>query len=286
MKQDRLTLTAGFFPAVLMGLLLLLEGVQTRVELTPWALLAAAAGAYVLPTLILRLIPGSDGERCRLRFRPFKRQAVPFVLWISLAGALLAALANSGLSLLLGQSYYAESADWQPDSVWQGIALAVLLPAVMEELFFRGAVFSALERGGTWPALILTSAAFAMIHGDLSNLAGPLLAGMLYAYLTYTLDSVWPAIFAHLVNNSLYLFLSYAAKTYAALGVWPYMLLIALFLFCLFLALAMRSLEKLIEKGRIRRFQYRGLRQGLINGFISPGMWLLLILFLVRVLYQ
>ena len=200
MKQDRLTLTAGFFPAVLMGLLLLLEGVQTRVELTPWALLAAAAGAYVLPTLILRLIPGSDGERCRLRFRPFKRQAVPFVLWISLAGALL--------------------------------------------------------------------------------------AGMLYAYLTYTLDSVWPAIFAHLVNNSLYLFLSYAAKTYAALGVWPYMLLIALFLFCLFLALAMRSLEKLIEKGRIRRFQYRGLRQGLINGFISPGMWLLLILFLVRVLYQ
>ena len=64
------------------------------------------------------------------------------------------------------------------------------------------------------------------------------------------------------------------------------LLLIALFLFCLFLALAMRSLEKLIEKGRIRRFQYRGLRQGLINGFISPGMWLLLILFLVRVLYQ
>lgn len=286
MKQDRLTLTAGFSPAVLMGLLLLLEGVQTRVELTPWALLAAAAGAYVLPTLILWLIPGSDGERCRLRFRPFKRQAVPFVLWISLAGALLAALANSGLSLLLGQSYYAESAGWQPDSVWQGIALAVLLPAVMEELFFRGAVFSALERGGTWSALLLSSAAFAMIHGDLSNLAGPLLAGMLYAYLTYALDSVWPAIFAHLVNNSLYLFLSYAAKTYAALGVWPYMLLIALFLFCLFLALAMRSLEKLIEKGRIRRFQYRGLRQGLINGFISPGMWLLLILFLVRVLYQ
>ena len=86
-----------------------------------------------------------------------------------------------------------------------------------------------------------------MIHGDLHNFAGPLAAGMIYGYMTYVLDSVWPAVFAHLLNNGLALFLSGAAKTYSALGLWPYILLIAVFCFCMFLALAMRTLENQME---------------------------------------
>ena len=163
--------------------------------------------------------------------------------------------------------------------------MAVLLPAVVEELFFRGVLFSALESCGTWPALILSSAAFAMIHGDLHNFAGPLAAGMIYGYMTYVLDSVWPAVFAHLLNNGLALFLSGAAKTYSALGLWPYILLIAVFCFCMFLALAMRTLESQMEKGRIRRLQYQNPGATLTGILVSPGIWLLVILFALRVLY-
>lgn len=59
MKQDRLSLTAGFMPAVIMALLLLLEGLL-QAELLPqniWVIAGAEVAAYVLPLLILRFLP-------------------------------------------------------------------------------------------------------------------------------------------------------------------------------------------------------------------------------------
>ena len=93
------------------------------------------------------------------------------------------------------------------------------------------------------------------------------------------------AVFAHLLHNGLALFLSGAAKTYSALGLWPYILLIAVFCFCMFLALAMRTLESQMEKGRIRRLQYQNPGATLTGILVSPGIWLLVILFALRVLY-
>ena len=289
MKQDRLFLTAGFMPAVVMAAFLLLESLLQDGALPQniWILAAAEVAVYLVPMAVLRFLPNSEGKRARFRFKGYKRQTVPFVLWMSLAASLLAALLNSAVSSLLGQ---ASSSGWNASAGisgvwWQALLVAVLLPAVVEELFFRGVLFSALESCGTWPALILSSAAFAMIHGDLHNFAGPLAAGMIYGYMTYVLDSVWPAVFAPLLNNGLALFLSGAANPYSALGLWPYILLIAVFCFCMFLALAMRTLESQMEKGRIRRLQYQNPGATLTGILVSPGIWLLVILFALRVLY-
>ena len=289
MKQDRLFLTAGFMPAVVMASLLLLEHLLQS-DILPkntWIVAGAEIAAYLLPMLALRFFPDGEGQKARFRFKGFKRQAVWFVIWMSLAAALLAALINGGVSMLLerSESGIASVATYGEEGFWSLALIVVILPAIVEELFFRGVLFQALERCGTWPALLLSSVAFAMIHGDLTNFAGPLIAGMIYGYMTYVLDSLWPAIFAHLLNNSLMLFLSHAAKTYSAVGIWPYILLIAVFCFCMFLALSMRTLEEQMEKGRIRRLQYHSLGKTLTAVFVSPGIWLMLILFAVRVLY-
>ena len=171
MKQDRLFLTAGFMPAVVMAAFLLLESLLQNGVLPQniWILAAAEVAVYLVPMAVLRFLPNSEGKRARFRFKGYKRQTVPFVLWMSLAASLLAALLNSAVSSLLGQ---ASSSGWNASAGisgvwWQALLVAVLLPAVVEELFFRGVLFSALESCGTWPALILSSAAFAMIHGDL-----------------------------------------------------------------------------------------------------------------------
>ena len=290
MKQDRLFLTAGFMPAVVMALLLLLERLLQSGLLPKhvWIVAAAEVAAYLVPLLILRFLPDGEGKKATFRVKGFKRQAVWFVLWMSLTTALLAALVNGGVSTLLGSEGYSSAsvvADYGVEGFWPLVLIVVVLPAVVEELFFRGVLFQALERCGTWPALLLSSLAFAMIHGDLHNFAGPLAAGMIYGYMTYVLDSLWPAILAHLVNNGLMLFVSHAAKTYSAVGIWPYVLLIAVFCFCMFLALSMRTLEEQMEKGRIRRLQYHSLGTTLTAVFVSPGIWLMLILFAVRVLY-
>jgi membrane protease YdiL (CAAX protease family) len=290
MKQDRLFLTAGFMPAVVMATLLLMEHLLGN-DLLPkivWAVLAAEVAAYLLPVIVLRLLPDNEGKRARFRFKAYRRQTVVFVLWMSLATALLAALTNYGVALLLDQTAFADTTtvtQYGIESWWQTLLVVVLLPAVVEELFFRGVMFSALERCGTWPALLLTSLAFAMIHGDVRNFAGPLVAGLIYGYMTYVLDSAWPAVFAHMINNALALFLSNTAETYSALGLWPYILLAAVFCLCLFTSLAMRALDAQIEKGRVRRLQYQNRSATLTAIFVSPGIWLMMILFAVRVLY-
>ena len=290
MKQDRLSLTAGFMPAVIMALLLLLESLLLGNVLprTLWVVAGAEVAAYLLPMVILRALPDSEGKRPLFRFRPYRRQTIGMVLWMSLMAALLGALLNGGTSLLLGsqrEPVTSITGAYGVEGFWPAVLVIVVLPALLEELFFRGVMFSALERCGTWPALILTAVSFAMIHGDLHNFVGPLASGLIYGYLVYVLDSVWPALFAHLVNNALVLFLSYVTKAYSALGIWSFILLIAVFCFCMFLAFSMRALEQQIEKGRIKRLQYQGAAQTLNGIFVSPGIWLLLLLFAVRVLY-
>lgn len=290
MKQDRLSLTAGFMPAVIMAVLLLLEHLLQAnvVPKTLWVVVCAEVAAYLLPVIVLRVLPDSEGKRARFRFKGYRRQTWLLVLWMSLMTALLAAFANGGAAILLGENRAAVStvaAQYGVEGLWQSILVIVVLPAVVEELFFRGVMFSALERCGTWPALLLTSVAFAMIHGDLYNFAGPLVAGLIYGYMVYVLDSVWPAILAHIVNNGLVFFLSRMTETYSALEIWPYVLLLAVFFFCMFLSFAMRALENQMEKGRIKRLQYRSSGETLTGIFVSPGMWLLLLLFAVRVLY-
>jgi len=290
MKQDRLSLTAGFMPAVVMALLLLLEGLL-QAELLPrslWVVAGAEVAAYLLPMLVLRFLPDREGKRAVFRFKPYRRQTVGMVLWISLMAALLGALLNGGISMLLGSGREPVTdiiSEYGVEGFWPSVLVIVALPALVEELFFRGVMFSALERCGTWPALLLSSVAFAMIHGDLHNFAGPLMSGLIYGYLVYVLDSVWPALFAHLVNNGLVLFLAQTAKNYSALGIWSFVLLIAVFCFCMFLAFSMRALDHQIEKGRIKRLQYRSAGETLNGIFVSPGMWLLVLLFAVRVLY-
>lgn len=290
MKQDRLYLTAGFMPAVAMATLLLLEQLLGSGALprSLWTVLAAEAAVYLLPALVLRLLPDGEGKRARFRFRPYRRQTIPLVLWMALATALLAALANYGFALLLGGSAFsggAELSGYGVEGFWASALAMVLLPAVTEELFFRGVLFSALERCGTWPALLLSSLAFALIHGDIGNFAGPLAAGLLYGYLTYVLESIWPAIFAHIVSNALAWGLSGFSGIIEALGLWPLALLVLVFCLCLFAAMATRALDTQIEKGRIRRLQYHDRRETLTAMLVSPGMWLLLLLFFVRVLY-
>ncbi len=290
MKQDRLFLTAGFMPAVVMATLLLLERLllEGLVPKVLWVVLSAEIAAYLIPMLVLRFVPDNDGKKSRFRFKSYRRQTIFMVLWMSLMTALLAAVANYGMAYLLQNTAFSGNASvdqYGVNGFWPTVLAVVVLPAIVEELFFRGVLFSALERCGTWPALILSAIAFAMIHGDLNNFAGPLVAGLIYGYLTYVLDSIWPAIFAHMVNNALALFLSNTAETFSALGLWPYILLAGIFCLCLFTALSMRALDGQIENSRVRRLQYQNRSSALTAVLVSPGIWLMMILFAVRVLY-
>ena len=92
------------------------------------------------------------------------------------------------------------------------ILLSAALPAVCEELLFRGVVFSAFEGRGTWRGVWLSSALFALMHGNLFGLPAYLLVGALSAYIVYALDSLYAGMLFHTVYNTAILVIMHMAS--------------------------------------------------------------------------
>ncbi len=94
---------------------------------------------------------------------------------------------------------------------WVLITLT-LVPALAEELFFRGYLFAALlRRWGAWGTIFATATAFALFHTfgasglSLERLLPSFILGAVLGLLAYRSGSVWPGIPLHVLNNSLLL---------------------------------------------------------------------------------
>ncbi len=76
--------------------------------------------------------------------------------------------------------------------------------AVCEEILFRGAVFSGLNKPGKGlMAITVTAALFAIMHMSIYRLMPTFLLGMVLGYLTWRTGSIFNSMLAHLVNNSI-----------------------------------------------------------------------------------
>lgn len=78
-----------------------------------------------------------------------------------------------------------------------------ILGPIGEELVFRGVVQSALQKYGSWVALIGSSLMFAAIHGPSVIFVDAFVMGLLFGAVFRLSGSIWPAITLHIVYNGL-----------------------------------------------------------------------------------
>jgi sodium transport system permease protein len=91
----------------------------------------------------------------------------------------------------------------QISAVWAMVSL-VLLPAVCEELAFRGFILTGLRRRlRPWTAIGLSSFLFALYHMNVFQFLPTFLLGGVLALLTVRSGSILPAVLFHLLHNSL-----------------------------------------------------------------------------------
>lgn len=77
-----------------------------------------------------------------------------------------------------------------------------IVPAIFEEVMFRGYVLRALEKsGGIIMAILVSGLLFGLYHLQPSNVIPLATLGIIFAYVTYVSDSLIPAMVAHLLNN-------------------------------------------------------------------------------------
>ena len=149
--------------------------------------------------VILRLLRSPAAVLC-----PLKRGRNGSILLIP-AG--LAALVAANLLTMLLQRF-ADTVPPDPAPLPENTAAllftavgATLLPAMLEELLFRGAVLHALRPAGEKTAIWLSTLLFMGAHGSLAQWLPALAAGLLLGTVTFYTGTLRWAIFIHLCNN-------------------------------------------------------------------------------------
>lgn len=82
------------------------------------------------------------------------------------------------------------------------LALAVL-PAIAEELFFRGVIQNMLQKSGMSAkgAIVITGLSFSVMHLEFDNFVAIWMMGIVLGWLYYYSQNLWVSIIAHFLNN-------------------------------------------------------------------------------------
>lgn len=87
--------------------------------------------------------------------------------------------------------------------------LLAVLPAIFEELLFRGIILNGLRQYGKWTAILGSAGLFTLLHGNIDQLIYPFLLGLIFGIIADRTASTIPTILAHFVNNSIVIVINY-----------------------------------------------------------------------------
>lgn len=226
---------------------------QSLLSNTTAVVVILEAAAFILPVILLRSFQkGKYVLDFRLHMPKRPGITILFTISSALAVSLLAFTVNYWILGLTGYNTTRLSVGMVNVTLSYNLTeflAVVVFSAVVEEIYFRGALFSSYEKAAGSSMCILTNGImFGIMHGSVFNLLGPILCGIFYAWLTYTFQSIIPAILAHLIHNTLYYTLQNLSDTFSVFGIWRYLPFIALISFFFFAWLAFYQAEALLDK--------------------------------------
>lgn len=100
---------------------------------------------------------------------------------------------NSGISM---------SESSRPSIVLYYLTVAIL-PAFVEEFAFRGVIMGSLKKYSQALALLVSSATFALMHGNFVQIPFTFCCGLVFGFLVLKTNSLLPSIIVHFLNNGL-----------------------------------------------------------------------------------
>jgi hypothetical protein len=104
----------------------------------------------------------------------------------------------------------------KPTDLASMLIIVALLPAICEELFFRGVVqrlfIQIFQR--PWTGIIITAILFSAFHGQFLGFFPRVFLGILLGAICWYSGSIWPSILAHFINNAMQVILVYKDKAF------------------------------------------------------------------------
>lgn len=89
------------------------------------------------------------------------------------------------------------------------VLLSAVIPAIMEELIFRGLIFKSLKNKGIWFGVIVSSLMFMIVHLSLGSIVYPIIMGIVFCLIVQKTGSIVYSMIVHFCNNFLVLLIEY-----------------------------------------------------------------------------
>ena len=161
----------------------------------------------LLPILLFRTPP--EGTK-RLRILP-EKGALPLLLLLP-AFTLVICLTSLGWGALANLLGITVKGAEPIKPLTMAILLDAAVPAIGEECFVRGAIFSVLRPHGRRTAVIGSAIVFSLMHASLAQIPYAFLAGILLGMLYEVSGGLLLPILFHFFSNLLSLFLLFGAR--------------------------------------------------------------------------
>lgn len=139
-------------------------------------------------------------------------------IWVAvLAFVLVSPLINCLDSLFQFWNLKINTITYDITAVWHGIPVnlfvtmisMVIVPAIVEELLFRGVIFKGLQNYGKAFSIIMSAVMFSVFHMAISQTVYPLIMGLLLGVIMYKEDNILYTITVHMTNNFLSVIFAY-----------------------------------------------------------------------------
>lgn len=161
-------------------------------------LVALGKNLLALAAPLLVALASPPGAPVLLK-RP-RRGMLPALFLVFWALTMVGNLVSTGLRAVLGEAAGVQLAGTPAGLLWLRLAL---VPAVGEELLFRGLMQGYLRPWGGRAAVWGQAVLFALLHGEAPACLSALLSGLALGLCAETSGSLWPGMAFHLYNNTL-----------------------------------------------------------------------------------
>ena len=189
---------AGILFAMLVMVHLLLGFVNIS---NPVLSILVSQGMIVLPALIYSVVVTKGHALSFLRIRKFHIGSAFLIPLLMVALLPVMGLLNA-ISMLFATNVISSTVEeLTGGSVWMGLLLVAVVPACVEEMTFRGALYHSLRGARPVRAIILSGFMFGAMHMNFNQFVYATALGIIMAFLIEATGSIWSSILLHFCIN-------------------------------------------------------------------------------------
>ncbi len=206
----------------------------------------------VVGSIALRVVTRKTSVVKYFKLKPFRVRDTFIFIWMLLAtisGSYLFNFAEFNIWALFNvEMPVSDLSGMSTGNVWLMFLAVGVIPAVFEELFFRGAVTSSLRDNGQALAIFVSAGFFFLIHGSVFGSLSTIFAGVCFGLLTLVTGSIFAAMLAHLLNNMITYLLNLYAARLSVVGLEGMIVYALIFVFLLSAYFALSCIYKKLKK--------------------------------------